>query len=461
MKRVMTSLACAALAGLVLTGCRAQEECEKFSAKELKKNGGWCWYQDERAVVSGDTVVFASVKSPEGDIDVSSWNIKTGELKSSTLHKNFNRDDHAVPALLKLPDGRILAAWSSHGNAPVKSDNGVLFYAETKNGADVSAWTPVVQNPYKGCYNNLYMLSAEKNRIYDFSRSYGFNPNWYYSDDGGKTFNYGGRFLKWKVEKSDPKYTGMDGNRPYVKYVSNNVDAVHFSTTEDHPRAYDNSIYHGYMKGGKLYKSDGSFVAELSKEKDSAPSPQDFTLVYKGGRENVAWTTDMHLDEKGNPVLLFSVQMNGGDQRHLREHEGKDLRYWYARYDGKKWVANEMARAGSALYNRECDYTGLCALNPADVNTVFISTNADPVTGKPLISTADNARHYEIFKGVTGDFGKTWKWTPVTKNSAADNIRPIVPIPENGKSSPTVLLWLRGRMTNFCDYELDVVGDAF
>ena len=96
------------------------------------------------------------------------------------------------------------------------------------------------------------------NRIYNFHRSRrdgtpGNNPNYMLSEDGGKTFRYGGRLLFWTPAAGDPKFTGIDGGRPYLKYASNNVDTIHFVATEDHPRAYDNSIYHGYIKGGEVH----------------------------------------------------------------------------------------------------------------------------------------------------------------------------------------------------------------
>ena len=77
------------------------------------------------------------------------------------------------------------------------------------------------------------------------------------------------------------------------------------------------------------------------------------------------------------------------------------------------------------------------------------------MTGKPPISRADNQRHYEIFKGVTKDGGATWNWTPITENSAADNIRPIVP---KWSRKNTALLWLRGTYRAYTDYDLAVVG---
>ncbi len=447
----------AILGGILIFSCALHsEEREKFSGKILKKNGGWCWFQDERALVIKDKVIFTSVKIPQGDVDVSSWDMKGGTISTYTLAKNFNADDHAAAALLELTDGKVLAAWSSHGNSPIKENNGVLFYAKTTNKSDIQEWEQTKAYPSKGCYNNLFMLSEENNRIYDFSRSYGFNPNWYYSDDGGDTFKYGGRFLYWKFDPADPKKTPYDGNRPYVKYASDNKSTIHFATTEDHPRGYDNSVYHGYIRGGRMFGSDGKEIAPLSNKMNSAPKPTDFTKVFAGDADNVAWVCDMHLDEDGNPAIVFSVQKNCGKLRHIRNHQGLDLRYFYAKWNGKEWLCNQMAYAGTALYDVECDYTGLCAINPADTSTVYISTNSDPQTNSPLVSATDGKRHYEIFKGKTSDGGKTWTWKAITEDSSVDNLRPIAAY--GSKKGQTVLLWLRGTLDTYETYSLDVVG---
>ena len=55
-----------------------------------------------------------------------------------------------------------------------------------------------------------------------------------------------------------------------------------------------------------------------------------------------------------------------------------------------------IAYAGQCLYTAEGDYTGLVALDPQNPNRLFISTNADPVAGTPLISLTDGRRHWEI-----------------------------------------------------------------
>jgi len=103
----------------------------------------------------------------------------------------------------------------------------------------------------------------------------------------------------------------------------------------------------------------------------------------------------------------------------------------------------------------EIHYTGLACLDPQNPNVLYISTDADPRTGSPLISDSDGKRHHEIFRGRTRDGGVTWNWRPITHDSREDNLRPIVPI---GKDRHSVLLWLRGTYSMYTNYDLDIVG---
>ena len=153
--------------------------------------------------------------------------------------------------------------------------------------------------------------------------------------------------------------------------------------------------------------------------------PEQGTRVYLGGTINVAWIQDAHLDEAGQPVAVFSVQRDPGTLRPADPASGQDHRYHYARWDGTNWHQHEIAHAGTRLYPKEDDYTGLIVIDPDDTNIVCLSTDADPTTGKPLISRADGQRHYEIYRGVTRDRGATFEWTALTRDSNADNIRPL------------------------------------
>ncbi len=221
-----------------------------------------------------------------------------------------------------------------------------------------------------------------------------------YSDDDGDTWKYGGRWLY-----------GKGGYSPYLKYAYDGKGTIHFIATEDHPRNFDNSLYHGYVRDGAMYKTDGTKVATLSTSTETTIATWDFTKIYEGTPDNVAWMVDVELDRAERPYVLFSTQRDG---RGLpRGQGGMDLRYHYARLGATGWTNEEIAYAGTRLYSSEDDYSGLGALDPNNPDVVYISTDADPVTGKPLISSADSKRHYELFRGERGANGK-WTWTTFT-----------------------------------------------
>lgn len=430
--RVSSFVICAVLLCLVSAGALAQPIV-------FNNNGVWCWFQDERAIVHNNNLMIGSV-SNTGSIEVVQYDIVAGGPPVlAVLHANLQVDDHAAPAFLALPDERILAVYAKHGN------DASMRYRISTHPNDAASWgAEQIYTAGAGVtYSNVYRLSAENGgsgRIYNFYRGENYNPNFVTSDNNGQTWTYG---LPGVTTDGRLIAIGTGGTtRPYVKYTSNNVDKIHFITTEAHPRNYDNSIYYGYLYQGSLYKADGTWLHDTA---SGGIAPQSLEKIYQGGANHVAWTTDIDLDADGHPYFVFSVQMN---------QDMNDLRYWYARWDGAQWTANEIAHAGSALYSAESDYTGLAALDPSHPDILYISADVHPVTGNPLISAADGKRHYEIFRGTTTDKGVTWRWEFITRNSTQDNIRPIIPQWDGG----TILLWMRGRYTTYVDYNMQIVG---
>ena len=434
----------------------------------LKTNGGWCWFQDERAIVAAGKLVFGSLAGCDragayaGDVVVTSRDLRTGRTESSTLHARFQTDDHDVPALLALPDGRFLATYQSHGQTKGLVGPDLMRWRRTLKPDDISAWSEERTLPVGGgvSYSNLFRLASEGGRILLFHRGVGFNPNFLVSADDGATFTYGGRLLTWpRRPEGEPGFTGISGGRPYLKYAQQGDDTIHFVTTEDHPSSYDNSLYHAFIRDSQLHHSDGRVIGPLSRTAETTTRPTDLTCVFRGDVDHVAWMCDLHLDREGRPRVVFSVQRGGAAGRGKRNNpaDGMDLRYHYARWDGTSWQVNEIAHAGTRLYAGEDDYAGLAAIDPQHPDTLFISTNAEPTTGAPLTSAADGRRHWEIFRGDSPDRGRTWAWTAITRNSTSDNLRPIVPIwPAAGERR--IVLWLRGTYRRYTDYDLDVVG---
>lgn len=426
--------------------CALSQEMEKTAAAVsnneillLADDGSWCWFQDERAIIDGPQLLFTGVTSA-GANTVSSYHMDTGERQTVVVNEHsFEPDDHNVGVLLLRPDGRYLTVYAGHG---VEQK---IRYRISTRPHDISTWEPEKTADTGGntTYSNVYRLSST-GKTYNYHRGIGQDPNYMISDDDGETWRYGGRLLSFE-------------GRPYLRYASDHTKKIHFITTEEHPRHYNNSIYHGYIEGEYVYRSDGKRLGRMREKEATDFTPQSFTQVYDGNastRTNVAWTSDIALDEDGYPYIAFSVTKDPirlGETKNTKEG-GFDHRYHYARWDGQRWHQYEIAYAGSRLYAGENEYTGLIALHPQDPDVVYISADVNPATGKPVKPGGN--RHYEIYRGITADQGATWQWTAITENSAEDNFRPMVVAGEGREA----VLWLRGRYTSYRDYQLKVYG---
>jgi hypothetical protein len=162
---------------------------------------------------------------------------------------------------------------------------------------------------------------------------------------------------------------------------------------------------------------------------------------------------DLVLDTEKRPVGVYSVQI--GSAGLPTGQGGDDIRYRYARWDGAAWQDYPLAYGGSKLYSGEDDYSGLAVVDPVDARVVYLSTNADPVSGMPLISAADSKRHHEIFRATTGDSGKTWQFKAITQDSTLENLRPLSLAPTaDGRRA---LLWLRGTYSAYTSYQQELV----
>lgn len=410
-----------------------------LSASEVRvlaPDGAWTWYNDERAIVVGRVLVIASMNSlGQAQVHLYRLNPPAGVAATEefTLSSWQSRDDHNGPALIRLDDGRILAAYAKHNL------EGKWYWrlADFNDRSQQLTWAPeqVFTQRARATYSNLFQLSGEHNRIYNFIRAINFNPTFLYSDDEARSWVGPFQLLK----------TGTGGTRPYVKFAGNGKDRIDFLYTDGHPRNESkNSVYHLYYSKGSFYRSDGTLIRTLEEVKTNPLTPADGTRVYDGNSATGrGWVWDLEYDGQGSPVAAYISSADHAD--------GNDLRYRYARWDpaGKTWKDGQIAFAGTHLYVPENHYAGGISLDPADANTIYISANVDPATGK-----RNATGHYQIFRG-TKRGGADWWWTPLTSDTDGDNIRPFVPR-EHG--CRTCVIWLQGQYKTYTHYNTRIVG---
>lgn len=408
---------------------------------EFNDNGGWCWYQDERAIVDQETgeLVIASVASGgarDKRVEITHWNIAAKTAKRHHLDTMGYTDDHDVAAIVKKPGGGYVAMWAGH------NDDCNSYYSVY----DGNAWSTHGTFAWPECptpsgkritYANLWYLG---DTLYSYVRSIDTSPHYLFSQDGGQSWKLGGRLT------STPRIGYVAG---YYKYWGNNRDRLDFFGTEQHPRDFDNSLYHGYIQDGKIHDSMGR-VVDTDFTDRSAKEVPEYTTVFATGttingvRLEHMWNADLVRYEDGTIAAIGSGRVTGTGS------DDPDKRLLYFRFDGSKWTTTYLAKAGTKLYDSEQDYTGLGALHPDNPNVIYISTPFDPRTDEGQFTGKK-----EIWKGVTCDNGKTFDWEPVTANSQMDNLRPIVP---KWDSKHTALLWLRGTYTSAQSYDFKVVG---
>ena len=427
----------------------------------LTDDGGWCWFENPRAIQHNHWLLIGSVSSGHtqsarhGSVELIVHNTADQTTAVVTLHAAFELDDHDCPALhYRSSDHCYLATWAKHGTENTR------YYRQSLPDSPLH-WQPtrtyVPSHSTQLTYSNLFYLSAER-LLYDFYRGLdaSFKPSYSTSTDEGSTWQTGNVVIDVPLQFK---------HRPYVKYASNGVDTVHLVYSEAHPRDFDNSLYHIYYRAGQLHRSDGTVIAPLTA---GLSSPDLGTVIYRGDSQHVAWPVDCLLVD-GRLTVAYSVQYNSGGLPVGQG--GDDIRYRYATLDPQtqRWTDEQLAYAGCRLYSGEDDYSGLVALEPTQPGLVYLSTNCHPATGAALTSKADGKRHWELWAGRRrhlaaegGADGSEWEWHQLTMDSEKDNLRPIRPTRVGGEgvasgTGENVLVWLRGEYRTWIDYTQEVV----
>lgn len=407
------------------------------------RDGGWCWYQDPRAIIADGKLVIGAVSGQTGDVKISVYDLAAGrDLGTLVLHAKFQRDDHDVPAFYLRPDGRLLAMYAKHANEKI-------HYLALSAPGDFLTWEQLPPHHYdyparQGVtYNNLHGVENQ-GLLYNFYRDgETFTPAFITSEDHGVTWGNRTHFIADEVEGRQ---------RPYPRYLQRDANTVGIAFTDGHPRDYGNSLYYADFRDGAFFNVDGTRIKSIA---DGPLRTSEAETIYTGSetREraspeidyattsivNSAWTAAVAKNAAGYPHIGYTLYLSNDDHR-----------FRLASWNGERWLDREIAYGGVCLYLRESSYTGLLAFDPTDPATIYLSTDVDPTTGEPRSGV------HEIYTARVGPSDDTGSitWQAVTTGSTERNIRPMVVAGGGYK----VVLWLSGPWRTFTDYASDVVG---
>lgn len=181
----------------------------------------------------------------------------SSEMVLST-DESRDRDDHNIPSLILMHDGRILAMYSRHGT------NMQFCFRLSKSKAPAELWDwgneRVAEVPARTTYANLFQLTD--GRILNFPRCINWNPSLSISCDGGAIW----------AEPVHLISAGQGSTRPYMKLSSGSDSRINIVYTDHHPNNAPTSVYHLYFKDNALFRSDGSLlkvVEELPLDHDA------------------------------------------------------------------------------------------------------------------------------------------------------------------------------------------------
>jgi len=381
-----------------------------------------------------------------GDVETVIYDLATGLGQRYTLKDGasdpgaFYADDHNTPGLLVRPDGKYLAWYCGHNTERTnywRNFDGTNWSAEQRFD-----WNTLPSGTdFNATYSNPHYLAAE-NRVYNLVRENDHgSPNILISSDYGDTWSFAGQLMG--------TLTNVGYVSGYFKYCDNGVDRIDFIGTESHPRDTSTSMYHGYIKNGQSFKSDGTLV-DTNIFDQAAPTILQFTKIFTNGtvwppgQTNYrCWNDDVQIYPDGSVQALISTRINndtGGNDDNISPNHA----FFFCRYDGTNWNDTYLCRAGTKLYSSEADYVGLGSLSPNDPNTIFISTKYDPRAVQFGVTDTNPpfSNVHEIWKGVTTNHGASFTWTPITQHSTHDNLRPIVP---RWDANNIAVLWFRAN----------------
>lgn len=384
------------------------------ATREFTDDGAWCWFQDPRAVrYAGDRDrTYAGWITVEGDIKVGSYDHETGEVTRTTIHAEFERDDHDAPTLYFDADGRILVFYTGHVGPEI-------HYCRSEDPEDVTSFgsSRTVAPSTGHTYPDPREIGGT---LYLFYRNADGNLAYTTSDDDGRSWG----------DECELVTTDGRGWCVYRKISGVCNGAVDLGLTFAEGGANDphRSVRHVRFDGERLLSADGASLGDGDRPVPLQETPAVYDSAETG---HDAWVWDCSAHD--GTVELVYAELRSEDDHHYR----------YTRWTENEWTDVPLADADTYIIsgNNERYYSGGVVLDHDQPGVCYYSTGSHDGS--------------ELIRAETADGGETWNRT-VLADGEVQNVRPVVP---RNRHEDLPVLWMRGSYTYYVDaYETAIVG---
>ena len=365
--------------------------------------GSYLWYSEPVGLHLKDKKfdkTLISMIDNDGNIKILEHNNKTLRNKIYKIRKNYEKNEHAHPVLLLLPDKRIMVIYSKHNmkkgfnykisSSPLK----ISGFTEEKRG--------LISNDPKTTitYPMPFLIG---NKIYIFCRGINWHPTvakYTIPDKNGdiKLINKPLQIIQSSAKRPYVKYL-LKGNKVYMAYTTGHADYV-----------YPNWLYFSILDTNdlKLYDIKGNYLADINESPFKISNEMAYSpLIIDNTKDSRNTLWDLALDNDGNPVIAY-VRISNDKEKHT---------YYVAKWNGQKWLRRKIANGGSYFHSTkdvEKTFSGGLSIDKDNTNIIWAS-----VPRKGLFGTK-----YEIARITLDNKLKPAYIKFYTQNSRYNNVRP-------------------------------------
>lgn len=381
----------------------------------LGADGAWCWFQDPRAFrhVGTHDRTYTGWVTRDGDVEIAAYDHDEDAVTRTTLHEDFEPDDHDDPTFYVDEEDRLLVFYTGHAGPHIR-------FRRSDAPEDLSSFGPEerIAPSDAHTYPDPRLIDGT---LYVFYRNVDGSVAYVTSADDGRAW-------------SDERELVTTGGRDWCVYrkISDVHDgAVELGLTFAQGGGHQphRSIRHARFDGDRLLTADGSVIAT------SDPATfWDAPVVYDSDETgHDAWIWDCSVPS-GEPELVYAELRSEADHA-----------YRYARWTPDGWNDVPLADAGSYIVtdNPETYYSGGVSLDHTEPGVCYYSTGDHDGS--------------QVVRAATSDHGETWEKTAVTDDTVQD-VRPVVP---RNRHDALAVLWMRGSYTHYRgEYDTAIVGGS-